>query len=319
MKGELLIQNGKKIYIPVVQEGIEWSTERFGSPGKLTFKVMKDDTLKITEGNVVRFKWDGKNIFYGFIFSKSSDKEDIFTITAYDQLRYFKNKQTYVYENMNAGDVIKMIAKDFKLKTGTIENTGYKIKSRVEDDVALFDIVQNALDLTITNKGDLFVMYDDFGKISLKNISSMKLNMLLDESTGENFDYSSSIDDNVYNKIKLYYDNKKTKKREVYVTQSSEKINKWGVLQYYEKLQDGENGKAKADALLKLYCKKTRNLSVKNVIGRYDVRAGSLIPTILDLEDVKVQNYMLVEKCKHTFKLDEHFMDLTLRGGDFVA
>jgi hypothetical protein len=28
---------------------------------------------------------------------------------------------------------------------------------------------------------------------------------------------------------------------------------------------------------------------------------------------------MMVEKVKHTFKNNEHFMDLTLRGGDFVA
>ena len=39
----------------------------------------------------------------------------------------------------------------------------------------------------------------------------------------------------------------------------------------------------------------------------------------LALGEKKKKNFMLVEKVKHTFKLDEHFMDLTLRGGEFIA
>lgn len=151
MSAELLIQNGSDVFIPVVEEGIEWSTERAGSPGKLTFKVHMDNILNITEGNAVRLKWDGKNVFYGFIFSKKRDKEKIYTITAYDQLRYLKNKETYVYENKTASEVIQMICDDFGMQTGSIEDTGFKIASRVEDSQTLFDIIQNALDLTLTN------------------------------------------------------------------------------------------------------------------------------------------------------------------------
>ena len=35
MAAELLIQNGNKVFIPVVQEDIQWTTERKGNPGKL--------------------------------------------------------------------------------------------------------------------------------------------------------------------------------------------------------------------------------------------------------------------------------------------
>jgi len=44
---ELIIQNGKKYYCPAVLEGIEWSTERIGAPGQLTFKILEDKKLKI--------------------------------------------------------------------------------------------------------------------------------------------------------------------------------------------------------------------------------------------------------------------------------
>ncbi len=44
MEIELLIadNSGKKVYLPAVEEGIEWSTERRGVPGKLTFNVIAD-------------------------------------------------------------------------------------------------------------------------------------------------------------------------------------------------------------------------------------------------------------------------------------
>jgi hypothetical protein len=96
-------------------------------------------------------------------------------------------------------------------------------------------------------------------------------------------------------------------------------MNKWGVLQYFDTLKEGENGQAKADALLNLYNVKTRNLSINNAFGDVRVRAGSLVPVFLNLGDVKVQNMMLVEKCKHEFQDSQHLMTLTLRGGEFIA
>ena len=84
-------------------------------------------------------------------------------------------------------------------------------------------------------------------------------------------------------------------------------------------LSEGENGKAKADALLTLYNSKKRNLTIKNAFGDTRVRAGSMLIVNLDLGDIKLKNFMLVEKVKHSFKSDAHFMDLTLWGGGFVA
>ena len=48
------------------------------------------------------------------------------------------------------------------------------------------------------------------------------------------------------------------------------------------------------------------------------MRAGSLIGVAIDLGDVKVKNMMLVEKCTHKISENEHFMDLSVRGADFI-
>lgn len=327
MNVELLVGNdsGTKVYQPAVEEGIDWSTERSGTPGKLTFKVLKDDILDFSEGSAVRLKVDGDKVFFGFVFKQSRTKDQIITVTAYDQLRYLKNKDTKVYENKTASQFIKMIADDFSLNVGSLASTQFVIKSRVEENTSLFEMIQNALDLELTNLGNMYVLYDDFGGLTLKFIGDMYVGnhgsgyLCIDDETGENYTYTSSIDDDTYNRIKLTYDNEDTGKREVYIAQDGANINKWGILQYFDTLQKGENGQAKADALLKLYDKKTRTLKITKALGDNRVRAGSMVLVNLNLGDVSVKNFMLVEKCKHTYKEGEHWMDLTLRGGEFVG
>lgn len=319
MDYELLIQHGNKVYQPIVTGEIQWQTERKGVQGSLTFKVVKDATLNFTEGDSVRLKVDGKKVFYGFVFQKKRNKDGTITVTAYDQLRYLKNKDTYVYSNKTASEVVQMLAKDFNLQCGTMEDTKFKIESRVEDNQTLFDIIQNALDLTLQNKKEMYVLYDDFGKLTLKNIGNMKVGILIDEDTGENFDYTSSIDGETYNKIKLVYNNEKTGKRETYIAQDSSHINQWGVLQYFETIDEKTNGKAKADALLSLYNQKTRNLTIKGAFGDVRVRAGTLVAVSLNLGDIIANSFLLVEQAKHTFSESLHTMDLTLRGGEFIA
>lgn len=315
---------GTKAYIPAVAEGIEWTTKRKDTPGILTFKVVNDDILDLSEGSVVQLREDGVGIFFGFIFKQQRSRERIVTVTAYDQLRYLKNEDTIVYAGKTADQFLRMIAADYRMNVGALEDTGFIIGSRVEEDISLFEMVQNALDLTLTNTGEMFVLYDDFGKLTLKRLSSMIVGrpgayLMIDEETGEDFEYTSSIDDDTYNRIKLTYDNEATGTREVYIAQDGTNINRWGILQYLDTISKGENGQAKADALLRLYNKKTRSLKIKNAIGDSRVRGGSMVVVNLDLGDMELQNFMLVESCKHIYKEDEHWMDLTLRGGEFVG
>jgi hypothetical protein len=319
MKFELLVDNGSSLQAPLVVDGVTWTTERKGVPGKLTFTVIKDETSDFREGNAVRLTVNGEKLFYGFVFTKKRDKQQRVSVTAYDQLRYLMNEDEIDYKNKRASDVIKMIADDFRLRTGEIEETSHVIPFRREDKKPLFQIILNALDLELTNKKKLFVLYDDFGKLTLKSIGNMKVDLLIDEETGENFDYTSTIDDQTYDKVKLFYNNEETGKRDIYVVQDGDNINNWGVLQYFDELKDGENGEAKASALLDLYNAKTRKLKITKAFGDARVRAGSLVAVKLDLGDMSVKNYMLVEKCVHTFNESERFMDLTLRGGEFIG
>ncbi len=320
MKLDLIIQSGDMIYYPILAEGVTLDLSRKGSPGKLTFSVVMDGELSFEEGDAVKLTVDDTDIFYGFVFvkSRSGQNSSVVDVTAYDQLRYFKNKETYTYTNKTATEVVKMVAEDFALNVGELDDTGYKIESQTEDDAALFDIVQNALDETLTHEKKIYILYDDVGKLTLKNVENMKLNLLIDVDTIGNYTYTSSIDSQTYNQIKITYANSDSGKREVYIAKDSAHINKWGLLQYTDTVESAASGAQKANALLELYNQKTRNLSISDQLGDVRVRAGSSLIVKLDLGDISIQSYMLVENVTHHFKHEQHLMDLKLRGGTFV-
>ncbi len=313
---ELLITNKGKTYSPIVEGDVIWETTRIGQPGKLSFNVLKDNKIDFQEGNPIRFRADDKEIFFGFIFAKERDKEQIIQVTAYDQLRYLKNKDTYVYEKKKASDVVKMIAKDFNLQTGTIEDTEYIIPTRIRENMTLFDIIYDALDLTLMNKRKMYVLYDDFGKLTLKDVETMKIpDLVLGEYNSQNFSYKTDIDSDTYNKVKLYKDNEKSGKREIYIAQDGSNINKWGVLQYFDKVDEETNPKGKAEAILKMKNKVNKSLQLKDCLGDIRVRAGASIMILMrDIGEISIKQYMLVEKCTHVFGNDEHYMTLDLRG-----
>lgn len=497
----LTIQHGKTIFSPPVMDEVKIEWERTGSPGKLTFTTVKTSGKTFTEGDAVCFYYDNKKVFMGYVFSKRLDKKRQIEVICYDQLRYLKNKYTYVFEKKTATQIIEALCKDYNLHLGTMEDTKYKIPAIAEENKAAFDIVLSTLEETLLNSGEQYVLYDDFGKLTLKNSANMVSDTLIFKDTAEDFEYKSSIDDETYNSIVLYYkpDKSGTKstsatmdttkiiqiaasqvgtaesplgsdrqkygeaygyngvawccifvwwvfkeaglsnlfydggrvahcgtamswfksqgrwvtsdpkpgdcvffnwsggstadhigivesvksngdvvciegncsnrvrrlarssgiigygrpnytipsdtetastfsarmatggdetttttpddtttdageKIQVFTASDKDKINQWGTLRYFEKIETPAIGKSKAKALLKLYCRKTRELKVNGAFGDVSIRGGSLIPVRLDVGDKNVNNYMLVEKVTHNFSNDHHTMDLTLEG-----
>lgn len=312
------VNNGKRKFDLPALDDLRVVWERKGAPGKLTFKAKYDKAFQTAEGNDVLVTVDKAKFFYGFIFSMSVSKDGIVSYTVYDQLRYLKNKDTMIYKKKTADQVIQMIAGKFDLQCGGIESSGYVIPKRVEENATLFDIIQNALDETMMVKNKVYTLYDKVGKLQLSEVSSMKVNdCLIDKETGQDFEYKTSIDSDVYNQIKLIYKNNKKGSFDLYMARDSKNIKKWGVLQYTDTIDTPDIGKLKADALLALYNVLRRTLTIKGAVGNKKVRAGSLVPVTLNLQDIKVHNYMLVEKATHIFKNREHTMDLVLSGGGF--
>ena len=314
-KMKLTIQSGGRLFEPPVEEGVKIEWERTGSPGKLTFTTVKvkDQNMSFHEGDAVCFYYDNKPVFMGYVFTKKRNREHRIDVTCYDQIRYLKNKYTYVFENKTATQIIKALCADFNLHTGSMDNTSYVIPAIAEENTAALDIAMSVLEETLLNTGDMYVLYDNFGDLEVKNCANMVSNTLIMEDTAENFDYSSSIDNETYNSVILYY-KEDDNKISLYTASNKSKIEQWGTLRYFEETKNKTVAQNKADALLKLYCKKTRELKISGAFGDVTVRGGTLIPVKLNLGDIITNNYMLVEKVTHKFDHNHYTMDLTLEG-----
>ena len=313
---KLTIQHNDILFEPPVESGVKIEWERTGSPGKLTFTMinMGTKTVSFGEGDRVCFYYDDKLVFVGYVFTKKRDRENIITVTCYDQIRYLKNKFTYVFENKTATQIIEALCKDFSLKTGSMDNTNYVIPAVAEENKSALDIILGILEDTLLNTGQMFVLYDECGSIRVRNCANMIINQLIMEETAENFDYSSSIDSETYNNIVLYYKND-DKKITLYTASNEDKIKQWGLLRYFEEVKNKTAAQNKANSLLNMYCKKTRELKINGAFGNTSVRGGSLIPVDLNLGDVIVKNYMLVESVTHNFEDNQYTMDITVSGG----
>lgn len=298
---------------------IQLTTKRRATPAKLTFKIARDlvesGTITFSEGDAVALMYDDIPMFWGYVFSKNRTKEQIIDVVAYDQTRYLKNKDTYCYSK-TASELIKTICNDYKLQMGRICDTGYLISGRIEDNQSLFDIIFNALDFTNIYAGKSYFFYDDFGDITLKSYDELMLNLALvsDDNTLIDFSYKTDIDSNSYNRVLLYRDNKDTKTREIYSSQDSANIIKWGILQKSERMPESyTEGQIKelSDRMLKIYNRTNHTFSVEDK-GVPELRAGNGVwVSIKDAGDVINAGYM-VESCTHTFENGTHTMKLEL-------
>ena len=81
---------------------------------------------------------------------------------------------------MTATQVIQKLADYFQLKVGTLADTKFVIDKRVEDNATLFDIIQGALDITLVNTKEVYVLYDSFQKLMLSKPIDMVVPLLID-------------------------------------------------------------------------------------------------------------------------------------------
>ena len=317
MSFDVLIKTSKYTIRPIVLDGVTWETERLGTPSKLTFTVVKDKTLGelegFAEGDEVYLYVNNVWVFKGFIFEKSRDKEHHIQVTAYDQLRYFVNKETYQYTNKRADEVLKIMADKFRLNTGTIDNTGFKIGARDEDNQTIFDIVLNALDLTYDATGKDYVLYDYCGFLMLQDKESLKVDTLIEAGTAENFDYTTSIDRDTFNYVKIRQETDDAKVRNVYIVEDSTLQGKWGILRFVLDVDKNSNAVNLANTIINLKGRKTHDLRIQGVKGDINVRAGFMVPVTLDVGDVVHQNkWMQCESVTHNIYADNHTMDITM-------
>ena len=316
MNTQLLIDNRKGDIFEIPHGDIQFKTGRVGRAGSLEFNFVGGDVfsekISIDNGNIVLLKINDKDVFYGYVFKINNDGEKT-KVTCYDQLRYLKNKDTKVFVNKKASDVLKVIAKENEIKLGSIADTKYSIPKIVGDNKEYFDIITQALQDTTVATGRLYVLRDNIGSLELLDIENTKLDIVLDgDGLLTGYGYSRDIDSDTFNRVKLVREDEENGIREVFIDQDSNNIARWGRLQYFEKVDKKMNNaqvKEIARTILKLKNKEKKSLKLE-CIGDMRCMAGYSVYIII--QDEGIEGYYLINEATHKITENEHTMSLEL-------
>lgn len=184
----------------------------------------------------------------------------------------------------------------------------------------LFDIIYDALRITGDNSGSSFCLYDDYGKLTLKEVNKMKTDLTISPAVNlTNFKFTKDIT-NAYTKfiVASNYNDDASTTDELYTAnqwQDDELIKKWGILQYFEVAKEGltqEQIKQKIETLSKIHAQEKQSIII-DAAGEF-VRAGEIISVEIKKYDIK--QYFLIEEASHTWNGGmDYNMTLTLKGG----
>ena len=253
----------------------------------------------------------------GYVFTIERTRDGETTYTAYDQLRYLKANASYSFENMSLEQIITRIAGDSGLKVGKLEATGYVFPSLLKENEECLNIVFDALSETIIQTGKLFILYDKAGELTLVEAKNwFTSTMIGDSSLATDYTYKRDIDSDTYNRVKLVRKNEKSGRTDVYVHEDTDNIKKWGLLQYYDEVDEKLN-EAQIDAMCKAYLEYYNRVlqTLKlEAIGIPELRAGMILPVkIGDIEDLAISRLLLAEKVTQKWEGENHTMQIEVK------
>lgn len=259
--------------------------------------------IGVANGDNVSFYYDEKLMFRGVVFVNSLKRQHIYAVTAYDQRRYLKAKDTILRNNQTLTEFITANAGNLNLTCGSLTDSVVKLDKYLFDNVTYLDMIYSSISDNLLLNGYYYVLRNDEGKLTLKELTELRLPLVVgDGSIAYNYEFKKSIDSNTYNKIKVAMDNKNTGLRDIYIVEDSSTFQNWGVLQYFEKVTSEMNEsqlKERAELLLKVKNHEEQRLKI-DCIGNSQVMGGNSV--MIQIEELGINTWAIVDKVTHSFK-----------------
>lgn len=307
--------------------------ERIGTPSSLSGTIPSVAQHIPAMGDHVQLHCDGLLIFRGRLFSGALNRDNVYTFTAYDRLRYLKGNFLNYYKSCDVADVINDICIVYNLPTGKIISTGQLIPRQMIDSECAIDAIQRVIDIVTVRAQEEYILYDDYETgicfdniedYTLDNVNKQKaagivtgdLGVILSpQSLTTDYNYTVDIDTDTYNYIALHRPMSDTASRVTTDTLDAGKEQQWGRLIYTEEIQEQISAAQihdRARQLLQIKCRPTRSLDI-TALGVPGLRAGMLqsiyFPELPD--DISRRQRTLIDSITHTFSDCDHTMQIS--------
>lgn len=303
---------------PVVKS-FNLSSKRSGTPTKLEVELLSG--LEFPDGSRLALTAGSHKLFYGYLFRVRRSKNGRHTLTFFDQKKYLLRTESYVFQNSTLANVITSIAKDYELKVGKLVGPSVKMPTVLKEEKTALDIIEESIDQVFVQTGELTVFWDDYGELRLDYPRNLAILTILGEgSIVADFEYERSIEDSA-NIVKLLHEDGTSGKRTMYHFRDSNNIKKWGKLQYFKVVDENLNAaqiNSMGLMMIELKNKPKETIKLSMSVGDFDFEAGR--SAYVDLPDIKVKGWFLLEAVDHKVTASSHTMEieLWLEGGSRV-
>jgi len=308
----------------LVTESVTLQGQRYQAPRSIQANIItkqgSQTYYRVSEGDTVLFKWKGKELFRGIVFSRTP-VEGKLTFTAYDMLQYLvKNQDVYVFSNQRADQILRRIGADFQIPMTSIVNTGHVMKSLVfKNDTSLYDIILKALKETKRQTGRNYQIYSAKGKMGLRAWPDPEDVWVIESGVNLiGYQYSTSIEETATRvKMRTSVDEQGKNKKKgsksdiVVIEQDKAGQSQYGILQHVETVTGQINQpQLQKRAKVRLAEKKGVKQEVKSIqaLGIPELQSG--LPIYLKIPEINIKKTYWIDQDKHEFNGVKHTMTI---------
>lgn len=308
----------------LVTESVTLQGQRYQAPRSIQANIItkqgSQTYYRVSEGDTVLFKWKGKELFRGIVFSRTP-VEGKLTFTAYDMLQYLvKNQDVYVFSNQRADQILRRIGADFQIPMTSIANTGHVMKSLVfKNDTSLYDIILKALKETKRQTGRNYQIYSAKGKMGLRAWPDPEDVWVIESGVNLiGYQYSTSIEETATRvKMRTSVDEQGKNKKKgsksdiVVIEQDKGGQSQYGILQHVETVTGQINQpQLQKRAKVRLAEKKGVKQEVKSIqaLGIPELQSG--LPIYLKIPEINIKKTYWIDQDKHEFNGVKHIMTI---------
>jgi len=314
---KLLVFKNKKAYdMSHLVSNIRWNGRRGASARTLQVEFIDDDGYKhdrtgidVEQGHQCVFFWQGKELFRGIFMAQEQSDQKTIRVTAYDNGIYLAgNKDTFNYTNKKASDIFQDCCTRFGIPFDSVADTKYQIPELPKPKTTAWDVIADALSLTLKATGVRYYPICRGDKMNLIKRKDNILQWVIETGVNlEGYSQSKSIE-KVKTRITLL--SKEGKVLAKAVDSGLEK--KIGIFQDIVQINDTMNAGQLTELVnttLAENVKATQSLSV-SALGVPEVTTG--IGVFIIIKPLDISRTYYVEEDSHTFEGHYHNMSLKL-------
>ena len=315
--------------VSTLAHDMTYTSSILGQPGKFTMTLEKDpnNVLEISIGDKVLFMVDGKMVFSGKIFTLGTNRNETYSITAYDQMRYLQNHDYLNLdgeENKSLEDIFTKICTSAELTYTIKAPSPWVLEPHLFIDKSYFEILTHCITETNTKNEKMFFIRDKGGILELNEVGvcQAEAGTPLIIGTGSlltDYNYSVDIDKETYTEVLLMEniktssknsDKEQTSKKLVYAKADAETGRKWGRLRRIVNVKEQaskEELEEYAQLNLEVFAKSSKTMKLE-ALG-YPVYAGDSFKLMLDKLGLCMDLY--IKEATHTYG-EVHTMSLNV-------